>query len=339
MHDGAVTDFAPVRPPGSSSRPVDAAWLVDDLERWVNNEPLRALVSAFGDSRMQNGGLGVRLRWLEKFTAAHWDFRQGRERDYIEHVQLEPAVDALVIEAAASLGLRGSTVPSVTKYDHVLILGGLVRACVLRTRYAAQLQAAGLRSTTTTALTAFRPISEKERKVLAAIGFKPSVDNEVHAMEEGLVAAYGLSGQEPQTEGSPGDEGFATWLKRSWPPSDGAGPTVQLVVAPSPVPKERRANSADTYEFWADEIQRLDPGDSVLLVTSAIYVPYQGCDAVRMLALPRGVSVETVGLDNTDPEQGALRQTFRAPHYLQELRSTVRAAVNLYEAAEATVAG
>ena len=56
----------------------------------------------------------------------------------------------------------------------------------------------------------------------------------------------------------------------------------------------------------------------MLLVTSTIYVPAQHCDAVRVLALPRGCTVETVGFDVSSATLGPLQQP---PGLLQRLHA------------------
>lgn len=314
-------------------------WVAADLDRWSSNEPLRALVARFGGN-VPEGDTPTKLAYLANFSSRHWDFRKGKERDFIENVEFGADVDEVVLETARLLGMRGSTTPSLRSYDHLLILGGLVRACLLRPRYAADLIRGGVAPGTVAALTAYRPLSETETRLLAQLGIAGSFDDEVDVMQAGLVAAFDLHDRGPASStGSAGDASFATWLDRRWegrPVGTHAAP-VRLVVAPSPSPAERRANTADTYDFWAKRGASLRGGDRVLLVTSAIYVPFQGCDAVRVLGLEHGVSVETVGIDNNGAEHGLLRQTFRPAHYLQEIRSTIRSVGALYNAATTTV--
>ena len=67
-------------------------------------------------------------------------------------------------------------------------------------------------------------------------------------------------------------------------------------------------------------------------MTIAIYVPAQQAAALRMLALPFDVRVETIGVvpGSVLPE---LAQTFTPSHYLQEIRSAIRGYRALHEAA------
>ena len=314
-----------VRPPASSHEPVSPAWVLADLDRWVSEPALADLLAAY-DQRLPAGGLAERLTWLEQFSAQYWDFRSGRERDFIDQVDLPPQVDVAALEAAARLGLTTSAPPSSQQYSHVVVLGGLARACLLRPAFTAGLVHRGLRAETVTGLAGFRPLSEMELSLLDEAGRPPAAD-EVEVMQQGLVAAFSLESTVPATDAS-GGRGAGDRMHRRWAVED--GPDIDLVAAPSSDPATRRANSADTYAFWASEVAALAPGDTVLLVTSCIYVPFQGCDAVRVLGLPRGVAVETVGVDVQDEKLGPLRQTFRAPHFLQELRSTVRSVRTLH---------
>jgi hypothetical protein len=107
-----------------------------------------------------------------------------------------------------------------------------------------------------------------------------------------------------------------------------------FLPAPSSDPAARRADTADTYDWFAGTLARLEPGQSLLAVTTAIYVPAQHAAALRMLALPYGVRVETVGVVPGDVVP-ALAQSFTPSNYLQEVRSAIRAYRQLMDAADA----
>ena len=80
-------------------------------------------------------------------------------------------------------------------------------------------------------------------------------------------------------------------------------------------------------------------GQRILLVTSAIYVPFQHADAIRMLGLPYRASVDTVGVDASLGREPVLEQTFTASNYLQEVRSAIRSIRMLVAAARDDTAG
>ena len=96
-----------------------------------------------------------------------------------------------------------------------------------------------------------------------------------------------------------------------------------VAAAPSSRPDRARADTADAYAWFATKIANLTPGQRILAVTTDIYRPYQQLAALRMLALPYGVEVETVGHVPAGVEP-VLRQPFSPARYLQEIRSAVQ---------------
>lgn len=289
------------------------------IGEWARSEALVALLDAAGDRLPVDLGTGELLDWLEEYSA-RWDFRGGRERNLVEAPELTAAVERVVPAVALALGLRGRTAPA-GRYDHVLVLGGLVRACLARPLLVAELLREGtVTAGSVTALGGFREIAGNEVGLVERV-VGERVDDEFHAMDAGVRNALGVT--DPVSEGgeSPAVVG-AAWCVREYVTE--AGLPVRIVAAPSSEPGVRRANTADTYAWFASELAGLEREQRLLIVTSEIYVPYQHADALRMLALPYGVTVDAVGVDpgSVDPD---LHQDFDAHHYLQEIRSTVRA--------------
>jgi hypothetical protein len=277
--------------------------LAAQLHRWAASSAMRDLVAAFGGSLPEAGTAGL-LAWLDEFSARHWDFRTARrvERHQVEEPELSPALREAAVRTATALGFVASEPPPLRDYDHLLVLGGMAGTCLRRSRYAALLLGNGVRAGQVTALGSFRPLGPDEASVLPEpAGF------EVDALQVGLGAAFGVR-EVARERGSAGEVTHESWAVRS------LNERLHVLAAPSSEPAGRRANTADTYRFWAGEAG-LGAGDRVLIVTSPIYVPFQHCDALRMLTLPYGCLVHTVGLP-----AGA----GRADRYLQELRSAVR---------------
>jgi len=323
--------FTPVSPPAWGEAARTAAATLASIDTWSTNAALSALVSGFG-GRIPEGDAAQRLEWLDEFSALHWDFRDGRERNLARRAEFDEATTTLILDVAEALGLTSSTPPTSRSYAHLLILGGLVRACLLRPRFAADLLKAGLAVGSVSALSAYRPLRGDEIELAETLDQRGK-SNEMEVMEAGLTAAFELGRPVDEQRYEDPDAEFATALVRTW--HSGEVP-VRLVIAPSPEPTIRRANTADTYAFWADSCVHLGPTDSLLLVTSSIYLPYQHSDAVRMLALPNGCSVETVGIDFSDTRLGVLRQSFTPANYLQEIRSAIRGVRALHTAAAGT---
>jgi len=326
--------FPDVHVPGSGEDPT-AETLRREIDEWVSSQAFSGLVAAEGGQ--QTGTLAERLAYLDGFSASAWDFRARAARlakaGYLERNQI--AVDEvqgerelLAVAAARALGLVEARPPASTEYDHVLVLGGLVRANVWRSAYAAHLLHSGrVHAPVVTALTAFRELARNdaepaldEPSLLTAFGL-PSRGTEAEVMEDSLIRAFGL------------DSPLTTSVQGGWDDEHGrfrvaahVSPelSVDLVAAPNPK-SPNRANTGQTMTYWAEEVVHLRPGQTILFVTSNIYVPFQHAAAVQNLGLRFGARVETVGVDHTLIEPAPMPQTFRGVHYLQEIRSAVRA--------------
>jgi hypothetical protein len=279
-----MATFAPVELPVC-----EPGFRLDDRRhQWAASEAMRALVTAYGSS-LPEVGTDDLLAWLDAFSGEHWDFRRaGRvERDQVRAPIFDAGLTALIGAAATALGMVEPAPPPRREYDHLVILGGLGRACLQRTQYAAELVRSGAVTVSeVAALGSFRPLDEAEKQLpgLAGAGY------EVDAMKAGARIA-GL-------------------------------PDIHVLAAPSSEPGKRRANTADTYEFWAGRV-RLRACDRVLVVTSPIYVPFQHCDAIRMIGLRHGCGIDPIGFD-PDKVTVPLAPGATGPdRYLQEIRSGI----------------
>lgn len=314
-----MTVFAPVPAVGTGPD------LTGDVAAWTGSEPLRRLVAAFGGSDDLFGSdhsgyeLAGRLERLDAFSD-RWDTRRGAERNLAAVLDLTPAQESLILGAARALGLVDSAPPSRAHYDHVFVLGGLVRACLVRPAYAAKLIRSGtVWAPEVTALGGHRPFGGDEPDLARRAGV-PDVNEEYEALDAGTRRAFGL-GDPIAEQGEQSDLPGGTWSVRTY---DGLrGLRVNVAAAPSSAPADRRADTADTYAWFARHLANLEKGQSLLAVTTAIYVPAQQAAAVRMLALQFGVEVETVGVVPGEVLP-ALAQSFGPSQYLQEIRSAIR---------------
>jgi hypothetical protein len=293
----------------------------------VGSEPLRELVAAFGgDAALFDGDLPDVLARLDAFSD-RWDTRRGAERNLATSLNLTEGQEDLVFSAADALGLRSPAPPRRTSYDHVFALGGLVRACVMRPAYAAKLLQSGIITTPeVTALGGHRPFRGDEFALAAQAGLS-DVTEEYEALDEGTRRAFGL-GAPVESAGEQSDSVGGTWTVRTY--EHPSGYRVRVAAAPSTEPDKRRANTPDTYQWFARTLARLQPEQRLLAVTTAIYVPAQHAAALRMLGLPFGVEIETVGV--APSTAGPLTQTFTASNYLQEIRSTIQSYRALFDA-------
>ncbi|MDR7278494.1 hypothetical protein [Catenuloplanes atrovinosus] len=323
--------FAPVPVPRchGGARPER---LAAEVAGWVTSAPMRALVAAFGGGWPPDRGLDHLLEWLETFSGTHWDFRGGAlERYEVSPPEFDRETAALVMAAATALRLVTPAPPPLTAYDHVLVPGGLARACLQRTHFAAfLLRACGVSAPEVTALGSYRPLTAAERAL------PPLSDGDVRyeldAMHLGVRRAFGVTDRRREAF-SGGDPGHHAWAVDRYRPV-GDGPVVHVLAAPSSEPDRRRADTPDTYHFWARRLA-VRPEHRILIVTSPIHVPFQHCEAIRVLGLPYGCGIDTVGFDVS-------RSTALPPvgptapdRYLQEIRAVIRSMRALLRAAAA----
>ncbi|MEU4480275.1 hypothetical protein AB0F68_19770 [Micromonospora sp. NPDC023966] len=304
------------------------AELAAGIRAWADSPPMRALVGHFGGD-WPAGDLSAVLAGLDDFSARHWDFRDGRERPDAREPAFDPATVGLVLDAATALGLVRAVPPTLPRYAHLLVLGGLAHACLRRTAYAAHLAraVAGVAGEVAV-LGSFRPLSPVESRLLADVGVH-GCTTEVDALDAGVRLAFGVDAPSEET-GETADHPHRAWSSRTYRP---AGlPPVRVLAAPSSEPDHRRAHTADTQRFWAAHV-RLRADDPVLMVTAPIYVPFQHCDALRTLAVPFGCGIDTVGVDPAlAPPVPVPEPTLTAGRYLQEIRSAVRSMRALHTA-------
>lgn len=296
------------------------------IDAWAGSQALAGLAEGFDGSTGGRRGAEL-LDWLDRFSAVHWDFRAGAERNLAPLVALPDGVERLVMDAAPVLGQAGPYVPRRRAYDTVLMTGGMIRAEIVKPRYARQLLASGIGVKTVVFLGGFRTFAGDELE-LAPV-FDVHGDNEFDAMVRGMELAFGVRGDlgDPVITGSGPDSdpdagrGNGDWRVCEWTMGE---LTLRVVAAPSSDPVRRRANTADTFRFWADRVRSRNER-SVLVATTPIYVPYQGAGAVEILGVEHGLAVETVGASETASDLGEHSQVFLAQNHLQEIRSAIRA--------------
>lgn len=316
--------------------------LLAGIERWLDSEPLRALVRAFGgaNDEILSGGPVARLDRLDAFTE-RWDTRQGLERNQAAELDLSAEQQHLAKAAGDALGLRGPEALRFEHYDHVLMLGGLIRACLARPATAARLlcpsesngapnAAAQITAGAITALGGHRPFAGDEFAQAASEGL-PHLTEEYEALDAGTRRAFGLG--EPASdehESSPLPGGSWSIRTYQWQQAPGAASVpVRVVAAPSSEPERRRADTPDSYAFFAARIAPLShgtlgSGTRLLLISTAIHVLPQHLAALRILGLPYGVDIDTVSAQ-AGSVPGMPLANFTPTKYLLEIRSTIRA--------------
>ncbi|MFG1652567.1 hypothetical protein ACGFIE_21820 [Micromonospora sp. NPDC049275] len=304
--------------PGGEGR----ARLIDDIAAWIDSPAMAALLREFGYGPLPGSPLAERLAALEQISAKRWDYRGGLlERSQAVGEYFEPTVDAQIRSAARSLGLAGRSMPLRRQYDHVLVLGGGVRTMMARAHLAATILRQGVGASSVAGLGSLR-VLDGQGGVARELGLGECV-TEFDAVDEALRHAFGVAAGGDQRSGE--TEAGQPWWVRTYLDTR---PPMHVLAAPSMRPGQR-ANTADTLTGWAELVQETRVGTRLLLVTTDVFVPFQHCDAVRLLGLRYGCEVETVGFDNAFSQWVEPTETYLI---LQEVRSAIRAMQALYQA-------
>jgi hypothetical protein len=302
------------------------------LGEWAASQPIQTLAKASGWGWPAFPDVATLLDWLAQ-QSDDWDFRRrGRvERNSLgrgpAYVNGREIPEDLIIASARALGMVGPLPRPAGPFSAIVVLAGLVTACVNRVQKAASLVSEGVHSGPVVILTGHRPLQETELKTAESLGLT-ALRDEADVAVTVTRQAFRLSIPE-RSESSEAsewnDQLFGATASYHWP-------GVDVYVAPSSV-SGRRANTADQLRYWS-ELTNVEPTDRLLLVTTQIYVPFQQLVAARVLGIDRGCGISCTGVD---PATAYLPfQPFSGCHYLQEMRSAFCAAAELIRAVRGT---
>jgi hypothetical protein len=309
------------------------------IRAWVTSNWLADLVTLFDGEISPEGSLDEVLAQLEAFSEK-WDYRRiARERGAQADDQLRqglgsarwlsattglpPETEARIIENVRHLGLVTAQNPIRASYDYIVMLGGARLSCKLRPLRAAEVMRAGVHAGKIALLGAARPIPDSERD--ATDTYAPGAADEFDLIVAGAQQAFGFNASDFEEErfDDPGNRNLSWIIRRFESSVDDQPIKILAISAPSSDPLRRRANSADTMIFFLDR-ETVRAGSKLLLITSQIYVPYVQLEALRTVALPHQILVETIGFPVEWMRE--LQGLSNANHYLQEVRSTIQAA-------------
>ena len=316
-----MTEPFPLPPcePGGPDPAALATW----IGQWVSSPAMVELVGHFG-GEVPDGPLESVLGWTAEFSRV-WDFRAGvRERFDTTHVDYGAELDARLRVLTRTLGLGGADRPTRDAYDHVVVLGGGIRLTLGRTDYTARLLAGDLRTRTLAGLGSLRYRDEREQREGIRLGLDP-FETEADMMLVALRRLLTLPEPAPQRSGD-------GWWHRVWAAPHPGVEQVHVLAAASSRPP-LRANTADTLIGWAEHVGTPSAAERVLLITNDPYVQHQHCDAVRLLGVPYGCGIETIGFD--EPAMREWGRPRATTELLQEVRSSVLAMGRLWAAVSA----
>ena len=193
-----------------------------------------------------------------------------------------------LLEAGDGLGLMRTARPSRMAYDVGVILGGATTGNRLRVEMTAGLLRSDLRTPQVVLLAAERALGAHE------IEEEPASEHDGTEWRNLIRNADAELGPLDEVAADSGGVGLRAWRDVRY---RSAGPAVRLLVAPSPRP-EHRASTADAIRFFARRIAA-DDRRTVLVVTSAIYAPYQFFSAAPLVLAADARHAELVGTPTT----------------------------------------
>lgn len=259
--------------------------------------------------RFASGVIAERMAALSAFAKTRWDFRVGKERDYIPTSQelLGKDMAEAVYALAHDLGMFRPE-PARGEFDHVIVLGGLIRADYNRPRAAAEMISSGSVNTgSVVGLGAPRAMSPGEIELARSIGC--NADTEQAALENGLEGAFAFAPEDWQSTD--------LLTMREVRLSDGL--VVRSAGAPMN-PDGTRANTGGAFGWFVEESGLVEAGQSILSISTPIY--WIAGQVGLMTKMPEGATLTTVGADPAKALPG-LCQTYLSQHYLQEIKTAV----------------
>ncbi|MDP7720856.1 hypothetical protein [Mycobacterium sp. TY814] len=314
-----------------------AAHVREEIHAWATHPALTELVEMFGGAVPSDLDLVERLGWLDDFSTV-WDYRAraragagrvnsqdaaGAVRWLIPRLDVPAGQQQKIVALADELGLIGESMPSATDFDYLLVIGGGRYTNRLRVGYAREV-AAGRQIGHVVLAAASRPLMDSERDAVAVLA--PAARSEFDLVAAAAGEMLGLDIREVEDHArrrvDRPHRDRAVW--RFPADSNELGVPVTLLETPSPDPDNRRANSGDTYTFAAQTVGMR--GSTCLLVTGQPVVPYLHFEALRTLALPFGIRLESAGFGIERYNRlGELDEQHPAK-ILQEARSAIRSA-------------
>jgi hypothetical protein len=279
---------------------------------WLNSHALAQLLADLGGPKLQDAEQDIEA--VATWAASRLDTRSGQERHEAPTFSFMRAQIEALLRAAVPLGLVTTPAPIGDRFDVTVLLGGTVLGNHLRTELVREVESAGIRLGQLVALSTDRPLTLSERDMLGSRTNTTEWEHLSATVDEVLGPVW------PTTDPGDGPDRGEGW--RDARMARAAGP-VRLMSAPSSMPG-RRANTMDAIAFLCSQIPAARRG-SVLVVTSAIYTPYQFFVVAPKLLGEGSELVEVIGTP-TAPSSDPARQ---AQRLAQEINSTLQAIWNI----------
>ncbi len=277
-----------------------AAAIMLQFDHFMESDALRDLLALIHADRntikdKYNGRLGSGGRVLETQAIG--------SSDALEAVRFE------LYPLLKELGFFDINEPLSDDHSRIIVLGGSLNVCCLRTEYASGLITG--RTVSVDGLTCYRPINPVERRRSAYVC---AAETEFGVMAEAFADVFSLGAFEDEFE-SDRNLNSISCIRRF--AGDAESCSYNLYAAPSGEPDIRRADTGDAFSFYLDR-SGVSKDDSLLLLTSNRYCNRQFIQiAYQLMKSGRSVSFDIIG---TSPENDIpAPETYDPFQYIQDL--------------------
>jgi hypothetical protein len=265
-----------------------SAWIAEDrgtlaekAQAWLTSPALEHVVRALDGPPDAPRDRDALRRW----SCATLDTRGGAERRDVAPVKWNARWAQALLEAAEPLGLISTAAPRLACYDAALVLGGATTGNRLRVELADDLVRHGVHFHELVLLGAERPLGARE------LADEPSSEADRTEWRNLLRYATQEFGPLGSVDSEAGGAGVRAWRDQRY--RSACGRAVRLLVTPSPT-GDRRATTIDAIGFFLQRTPH-ERRRSVLIITSAIYAPYQFFSALPLLVSARAHHAELIG--------------------------------------------
>ncbi|MEV6716313.1 hypothetical protein AB0M48_30245 [Lentzea sp. NPDC051208] len=265
----------------------------DDLASRIHSAAWDRVATLFG-TRLPRTDVTARLAALTALARSHWDFRLGGERsDLGNDLWFDSRSAAIVVDAAAELDMVHSTRAAADRYDGVIVPGGAGHAPLRRLTYALEQR---IECAWIAMLGSDRMVTDEER--VRSDLYAPAARTEFDLMSAAVEVSSGRSSSEDVmlAAGYEHAPGTTARLRRyHGDPGPVSSAPVWCLSAPAPAGRTRAATEHTFELLSAVASQVLHPFSRLLVVTNALYAPYQHMHALRVLTASTGARVDVAG--------------------------------------------
>lgn len=214
-----------------------------------------------------------------------------------------------------ALGAFRINKPMHKTFEHLLVLGGSLNACHVRTVAAKKFLSPETKELS--GLACFRPIHPTERKNTS---FHTAADTEFGALADSFARGFALE-ENGYADDFRSDRNLNRISCIRTFRSDVNGLSFRVFAAPSSEPETRRADTADTIRFFLSQTA-LQPSDTLLFLTHNRYCNRQFLQIIHtMLKTQQVIPFDVTGC--LDDSRIVTEETFDPFQYLQDLISTL----------------